>query len=150
MKITDFLAVLGLVLSTISLTLNFINFRRKLLVNAMIGFIGEPGSLDYESDTNYLIINFTNMSKTPIQIVNFGAKLKKRDTDGSDRIMFVEFFGKLPVMLKEAETGSIFIDYYEVVLEDYKYFYLGDSYNREWKISKENLKTLRSNAVDKT
>ena len=150
----EFLSVWGAIVSTlaaafsiIAIVWNFQRDQRKIEVSAMIGKIGPLETI--QQGTNKLIISIVNVGNRPVNITGFGGKYKKQAAkDNKVDFLLPEQHGKLPVILKDGETHSIWFDVPKIVTMDVEYFCVFDSYNNKWKISKNNLKFLREDVKE--
>jgi len=143
MELKNLLLFSVTIVATITVIWNIIKEKATIAVTAMIGKIGEPGTAEFDSNMYFLIITITNHGKKPVQIESFNWKLKKPDKDGMTDLIFYKMRGELPKMLYEGEKHTIFTEHYMLVLKDFSYLYIRDSYNKKWKISAKNLKILR-------
>jgi hypothetical protein len=158
--ITGFLAVYGAILSSIGFGWNLYRDlldRPKLKISANVrrlargvdgkGFAVKPDlQVQGASVDLFVVMSVVNVGRRPVQWEGWGGKYFKpvHDRDG-----FVVIGRDLPKMLKEGETHaefSLLEDDLRPANDNVKSLMVWDSYGKNWKLSKRELKKLRAEA----
>ena len=137
MDLTDFIAVIGLVLSVTAIIWNIL---RDVGDKGKIKIEGCRGEL-YPDHTNkdYLIIIITNIGKRPVWIKGLYGD---ENYDGAKLKGYIFGTRGLPRILKESEYHTEFLDWNPEKLRGIKEISVRDSRGKDWKMCKKNFKQI--------
>jgi hypothetical protein len=140
MELTQLLALLGTILSTVALTWNIlrdIKDRARLKLVAMIGKIYPD-----HTDRPYFFITMTNIGRRPIMVKGWGCYFRKHPSDNMSAKMMIA--KGLPRMLKEGEYHIEYTEDFSILESNVIEIHVWDSRDRKWCLSKKELRRLRA------
>lgn len=154
MDFTDFLAVWGALLATLSIIWNVVRDlrdRADVRLSAMIGYLVEPPPIGRpltfraaveKKDATHLMVSITNHGRRSVLITKLFFQHE------GDSGMYAALAQTLPRMLRENEFTVEYTNELDVLRHKLKRVYAVDSTGREWDLEKTLLDKLRQRVVE--